>query len=102
MEPTDRDALTHFNDVWPALPQAAWSDTCATLQLWMQIVGKVRLALMPAINHSWNVTLYPTIRGITTAPMPHGTRMLQIIYDFIEHILLLQTSDGGGRHIPLH
>ena len=101
MEPTDRDALTHFNDVWPALPQAAWSDTCATLQLWMQIVGKVRLALMPAINHSWNVTLYPTIRGITTAPMPHGTRMLQIDFDFIEHILLLQTSDGGRRTIPL-
>ena len=101
MQPTDRDAPTRPTDVWPALPQAAWSDTCATLQLWMQIVGKVRLALMPTINHTWNVTLYPTVRGLTTAPMPHGTRMLQIDFDFSEHVLLLQTSDGDRRTIPL-
>ena len=101
MPPTDRNVPTRPTDVWPALPQAAWSDTCATLQLWMQIVGKVRLALMPTINHTWNVTLYPTVRGLTTAPMPHGTRMLQIDFDFIEHVLLLQTSDGDRRTIPL-
>jgi hypothetical protein len=100
MEPIDRNPSTRPTDIWPALPQAAWSDTCATLQLWMQIVGKVRLALVPAINHSWNVTLYPTIRGVTTAPMPHGTRMLQIDFDFIDHVLLFQTSDGG-RHTLL-
>jgi hypothetical protein len=100
MQPTDRNPSTRPTDVWPALPQAAWSETCATLQLWMQIVGKVRLALMPAINHTWNVTLYPTVRGLTTAPMPHGTRMLQIDFDFIEHALLFQTSDGG-RHTLL-
>lgn len=100
MESIDRNPSTRPVDVWPALPQAAWSDTCATLQLWMQIVGKIRLALMPAINHAWNVTLYPTIRGLTTAPMPHGTRMLQIDFDFIEHILLFQTNDGG-RHTLL-
>jgi Family of unknown function (DUF5996) len=99
--PTDSNTPTRPTEVWPALPQAAWSDTCATLQLWMQIVGKIRLELTPAINHSWNVTLYPTVRGLTTAPMPHGTRMLQIDFDFIDHALLLQTSDGNRRTILL-
>jgi hypothetical protein len=93
--PADRDAI------WPALPQAEWSETCATLQLWLQIVGKVRLALMPAINHTWSVTLYPTVRGLTTSPMPHGARMLQIDFDFIEHVLVLETSDGGRGTVPL-
>jgi len=101
MQATEREMQGRPEQVWPALPQAAWSDSCATLQLWMQIVGKVRLALMPAINHTWNVTLYPTIRGVTTAPMPHGTRMLQIDFDFLEHALLLQTADGESRTIPL-
>jgi hypothetical protein len=95
------DVPTLPEDIWPALPQTAWNDTCATLQLWTQIVGKVRLALMPAINHSWSVTLYPTVRGLTTAPMPHGTRMLQIDFDFMDHALLLQTSDGHSRAISL-
>ena len=98
---TDRNAPSRSPDVWPALPQAAWSETCATLQLWMQIVGKIRLALVPAINHAWNVTLYPTGSGLTTAPMPYGSRMLQIDFDFIEHLLFLQTSDGGRRTVLL-
>jgi hypothetical protein len=89
------------DESWPALPQAAWSDTCATLQLSMQVVGKIRLALMPAINHSWNVPLYPTVRGLTTGPMPHGTGMLQIDFDFVEHALLLQTSEGSRKTLPL-
>jgi hypothetical protein len=101
MQLTEIDVPLHPNDVWPALPQAAWSDTCATLQLWMQIVGKVRLALTPAINHCWNVTLYPTVRGFTTTPMPHGTRTLQIDFNFIDHVLLLQTSEGLRRTVPL-
>ena len=101
MIPTDSDAKTANNEVWPALPQAAWSDTCATLQLWMQMVGKVRLALVPAINHTWNVTLYPTVRGLTTLPMPHGTRTLQIDLDFLEHMLVVETSDGARQTIPL-
>lgn len=92
---------TDSKDIWPALPQAEWSETCATLQLWMQIVGKVRLALMPAVNHSWSVTLYPTVRGLTTSPMPYGTRMLQIDFDFIDHVLLLQTSEGDRSVLPL-
>ena len=93
--------IANLDEVWPALPQAAWSDTCATLQLWMQIVGKIRLALMPPINHTWSVTLYPTVCGLTTSPMPYGTRMLQIDFDFIDHVLLLSTSDGKRSTIPL-
>jgi hypothetical protein len=97
MQPAEDDAAT----IWPALPQAAWSDTCATLQLWMQIVGKIRLALTPPINHCWNVTLYPTARGLTTSPMPHGSCMLQIDFDFIDHALVLETSRGARRSLPL-
>src|SRR3569833_2785086 len=88
-------------DIWPALPQTAWSETCATVQLWMQMVGKVRLALTPPINHTWNVTLYPTIRGLTTSPMPYGSLMLQIDFDFIDHVLVLETSEGNRRIFPL-
>ena len=89
------------SEVWPALPQSAWSDTCATLQLWLQMVGKVRMALVPAINHSWNVTLYPTIRGLTTMPMALGTRMIEIDFDFVAHELVIETSDGGRETIAL-
>ncbi len=92
---------TNPHDAWPALPQAAWSDTCMTLQLWMQVIGKIRLALTPAINHTWNVTLYPTIRGVTTSPMPYGNRILQIDFDFMRHVLLFQTDAGAQRTIPL-
>jgi Family of unknown function (DUF5996) len=99
--PTKSSPSTPLDNVWPALPQAEWSDTCATLQLWMQIVGKIRLALMPTINHTWNVTLYPTVRGLTTSPMPYADRMLQIDFDFIEHMLLLETSEGRRRTISL-
>lgn len=93
--------VTEKGEVWPALPQAEWSESCATLQLWMQIVGKVRLELTPALNHCWNVTLYPTARGVTTGPMPHGTRMLQIDFDFLAHELVMETSDGGQETMVL-
>jgi hypothetical protein len=101
MLPGDCGAPSRFTEVWPALPQAAWSDTCATLQMWMQVVGKIRMALTPAINHCWNVTLYPTVRGLTTGPMPHGALVLQIDFDFLEHRLVIETSEGGRRTIPL-
>ena len=99
MPPTQSDSLS--SQVWPALPQGEWSGTCATLQLWMQIVGKVRLALMPPINHCWGVTLYPTVRGVTTSPMPYGTRTLQIDFDFVDHVLQVEASEGARRTIPL-
>jgi hypothetical protein len=101
MPTTEADARTCPDAVWPALPQSAWPDTCATLQLWMQIVGKVRMALTPPINQCWNVTLYPTVRGVTTGPMAHGTRMVQIDFDFIEHVLGVETGEGERRTIPL-
>src|SRR6266567_8385698 len=100
--PPEANSIAQQTDVWPALPQSAWSDTCATSLLWMQMIGKVRLELTPPINHTWNVTLYPTIRGITTGPMAYGTRMLQIDFDFLEHVLEVETSEGERRVIPLH
>ena len=86
---------------WPDLPYAAWADTAATLQLWTQIVGKIRLALTPWLNHSWHVALYVTARGLTTSPMPYGARSLQIDFDFIDHLLWLRLSDGQFRQLML-
>jgi Family of unknown function (DUF5996) len=82
-------------EAWPSLPLEAWSDTCATLHMWTQIVGKIRLAQSPWINHSWHVTLYVTARGLTTSPIPYGNRTFQIDFDFIGHELTIQSSDGG-------
>ena len=89
------------SETWPSLPLEAWSDTCATLHLWTQIVGKVRLAQSPWINHSWHVTLYVTARGLSTSPIPHGTRTFQIDFDFITHQVVVQASDGGVASLPL-
>jgi Family of unknown function (DUF5996) len=86
---------------WPSLPLEAWSDTCATLHLWTQIAGKIRLAQSPWLNHSWSVTLYVTARGLTTSPIPCETRIFQIDFDFIDHRLLIQSSDGGVGSVPL-
>jgi hypothetical protein len=86
---------------WPELPTAAWRETCATVQLWTQIVGKVRLAKSPWLNHSWHVALYVTPRGLTTSPVPDGTRTFQIDFDFIDHRLRISTSDGAHRHFAL-
>src|SRR4051794_38798220 len=86
---------------WPELPIAAWRDTAATLQLWTQIVGKIRLAKSPWLNHSWHVALYVTPRGLTTSPIPDGARTFQIDFDFIDHQLRIATSDGATRQLPL-
>jgi len=80
---------------WPSLPLEAWTETCATLHLWTQIVGKVRLAQSPWVNHAWHVTLYVTARGLTTSPIPHGLRTFQIDFDFVTHQLTLLSSDGA-------
>jgi hypothetical protein len=82
-------------DAWPDLPLAAWSETYATLHLFTQIVGKVRLAQSPWVNHSWHVTLYVTARGLTTSPIPYGDRAFQIEFDFVDHRLRVLSSDGG-------
>src|SRR6185436_13058618 len=86
---------------WPELPTAAWRDTYATLHLWTQIIGKIRLTRAPWLNHSWHVTLYVTPRGLTTSPVPDGTRTFQIDFDFIDHVLRISTSDGAERHFAL-
>jgi hypothetical protein len=86
---------------WPELRLADWRDTYATLLLYGQIVGKIRLALAPKMNQWWNVTLYVTARGLTTSPMPYGDRLLSIDFDFIDHRLVIQDSDGAVRVLPL-
>ena len=86
---------------WPELPLAAWRETCETLQLWTQIAGKIRLARAPWLNHSWHIALYVTARGLTTSPIPDGTRTFQIDFDFIDHILRTSTSDGATRQFAL-
>ena len=93
--PTDTDGA------WPELPYAAWKDTCATLHLWTQVVGKLRLALTPWLNHCWHVALYVTARGLTTSPIALGNRDLAIDFDFVDHVLWLRLSDGGFRRIGL-
>jgi hypothetical protein len=80
---------------WPELPTAAWRETYETLHLWTQIIGKIRLARAPWLNHSWHVALYVTARGLTTSPIPDDTRSFQIDLDLINHDLLISTSDGG-------
>jgi hypothetical protein len=89
------------NTRWPELPTAEWRDTCATLQLWTQIVGKIRLTKSPWLNHSWHVTLYVTARGLTTSPIPDGDRTFQIDFDLIDHALRVSTSDGAARQFAL-
>ena len=86
---------------WPELPTAAWRETYATLHLWTQIVGKIRLARAPWLNHSWHVALYVTASGLTTSPIPDGTRSFQIDFDFINHDLRISTSNGATRHLLL-
>ena len=86
------------DSAWPALPE--WGDTRDTLHLWTQIVGKVRLALVPWTNHSWHATLVVTPRGLTTGAMPHGTRLAQIDFDFVGHRLTVQT-ERDERVLPL-
>ncbi len=86
---------------WPALPYSEWQPTAETLHMWTQIVGKIRLKLMPWINHSWHVTLYLTARGLTTSPIPHGLHTFELRFDFIDHHLRILKSDGGQKKIPL-
>jgi hypothetical protein len=86
---------------WPALPLSEWKDTYETLHRWTQIVGKIRLTLTPPVNHWWNTTLYITPRGLTTSAMYYKGRYLQIDFDFINHLLLIQTTDYSTKSIAL-
>lgn len=88
-------------DPWPSLPLSAWQDTCATLHMWTEIVGKVRLMLSPYENHWWQVPFYVTARGLTTSVIPYGQRAFEIQFDFIDHRLAVLTSDNGVGTMPL-
>ncbi len=91
--------MTH--GVWPDLAYDAWKDTYETLHMWTQIVGKIRLARMPWLNHAWQVTLYPTVAGLTTGRMPCGEEAFEIDFDFLAHELNVRTSRGDHGVIQL-
>jgi len=93
--------MSSSDNVWPALASEDWADTCNTLQLWMQVVGKVKLKLAPPVNHWWGVTLFVTARGLTTGAMPYRERALQIDFDFCAHELILHTSDSREERFKL-
>jgi hypothetical protein len=86
---------------WPPLPLAAWRDTYATLHMWTQIVGKVCLALTPRTNHFWNIAFHMSACGLETPIMPVGSRALTMVFDFIDHQLVIQCSDGASERIAL-
>jgi hypothetical protein len=87
---------------WPELPPLeSWQDTCTTVHMWTQIVGKIRLMLSPEVNHSWGCTLYVTTRGLTTSPIPYRLITFAIDFDFVEHTLLITTSSSARRSFPL-
>ena len=86
---------------WPALPNSAWKDTYATLHMWTQIVGKVALALAPPLNHSWGIALRVTPRGLSTQSLHHGPQTFTMEFDFVDHHLVIRTSDGEERSLRL-
>lgn len=93
--------VSDLPESWPSLPFESWKDTCATLHMWTQIVGKVRLALTPRVNHWWNVPLYVSSRGLSTSTIPYGDRAFEIEFDFIDHKLDIRLSDGITRELAL-
>jgi hypothetical protein len=96
------DRMPDKEHAWPALPFAEWKDTCATLHMWAQIVGKVRLAQSPLINHWWEVPLYISARGLTTSSIPCRGGIFEISFDFVDHRLDIKTSSGASRTIALY
>ncbi len=93
--------MPHIVDQWPDIPLSAWQDTFATLHLWTQIAGKIRLVKSPWLNHSWHSTLYVTSRGLTTSPIPDGPRTFELEFDFTSHRLELRSSDGRREDVAL-
>ncbi len=91
----------HDTEAWPALPLAAWQETYDTLHMWTQIMGKIRLKLTPHVNHWWEVPFYLTSRGLTSTPIPYGDSTFDATFDFIDHVLVLQTSGGRTETIAL-
>ena len=92
---------TDSPESWPAIRLSDWKDTCATLHMWTQIVGKIRLELTPPVNHWWNVPLYVSSRGLTTSIMPYGNRYLEMEFDFLESQLVIRTTDPKTASVAL-
>jgi hypothetical protein len=95
------DDFTATPESWPALPLEAWQDTYSTLHMWIQIVGKVRLAQSPLVNHWWEVPLYVSARGLTTSAIPYRLGIFEVEFDFLHHNLIIQTSQDQIKTIPL-
>src|SRR5258708_3302939 len=95
-------ARLFMTDPWPPLPLSEWQDTCDTLHMWTQVVGKTRMALTPLVNHWWNVPLYVTPRGLTTSPVPYGSSTFEAEFDFIGHKLHMCDCDGAEHDIALY
>ncbi|MGH6826011.1 DUF5996 family protein [Methyloceanibacter sp.] len=93
--------MTKRRLAWPELPLSAWKETYATLHLWTQIAGKIRLVQTPWLNHSWHVVLYVSARGLTTSAIPYGDRSFQLDFDFLDHVLRASASDGGQKEVGL-
>jgi hypothetical protein len=89
------------DDTWPSLPYADWKPTLSTLHMWTQIAGKVKLAITPFLSDWWNITFALTARGMTTSLIPSEQRMFQVDFDFIDHRLTIDVSDGSSSRIPL-
>jgi len=99
--PEQTPVVPSSQEILPALPPDSWKDTLATLHMWTQVVGKVRLKLCPLVNHWWNVPFYVTARGMTTSAMPYDGGIVEVQFDFIDHKLILETSDGSKRSFAL-
>jgi len=98
---TQGTGIVRQPDPWPPLPISEWQDTRDTLHMWTQMVGKIRLALSPRLNHWWEVPLYVSARGLTTSPIPYDTGVVEINFDFLRHTLSIQTSTGAEKLLPL-
>jgi hypothetical protein len=100
-KPSDLNDFTSRPESWPALPLDEWKETYATLHMWTQVVGKVRLALSPLVNHWWEVPLYVSSRGLTTSSIPYARGVFEVEFDFLQHNLAIHTSEGTGKTLPL-
>src|SRR4051812_35618796 len=99
---TENGPYTHNADLWPSLLYDEWKDTYETLHMWTQVVGKIRTALTPAVNHWWHTALYVSPRGLTTSPIPYQGQTFEIQFDFIDHNLMVETSEGHTRYMALY
>jgi hypothetical protein len=101
MDPQNKLNKATTGELWPSLPFAEWQDTCETVHMWTQIVGKVRMELSPYMNHWWQVTFYVTPRGLTTSPIPYKNSIFEVNFDFVDHNLFILTGDGTTKTMPL-